>query len=334
MAKSNPVSPHYLWASMRGAVAQGWSEETLLKKAGIPLDRVKGPNVQVTDQQVSRLIRIVWECTDDENMGFSPLRCPRGTFMLMAERVLFCKTLGGMLKQSTRFYHILRDDLDIRFHQDSDQVDLTLQLKDSSLDTDHQLQEFILLSWQRFSSWLVGHRLEPRATRFNYPPPEHVSEYPLIFGRQLEFNQSSCGYTLDSKLLHLPVIRTADELASFIKDSPAIMFRRLQQSSSMKWQLTQLLLQHGPDQLPSLELVADQLHMSARTLRRRLSEEGVTYQQLKDKLRCDQAIRLLSQENMSIHEVGLLVGFSEPAAFCRAFKSWTGKAPSSYRKAP
>ncbi|MEH6822611.1 MAG: AraC family transcriptional regulator [Motiliproteus sp.] len=327
-----PVSNHYLKACIRGAVRLGWSAETLLQQAAIPVDLLTAPDGQVTNQQISRLIRTVWQCTDDEHMGLSQQRCPRGTFMLMAERVLYCKTLGGMLKQSTRHYHILREDLEVGFEQRDDLLDINLSLKNAELDSDHTLQEFLILSWQRFSSWLVGHRLEPQVTRFTYPPPAHAREYPLMFGGKLEFNQTSCGYTLNSKLLNLPLVRSPDELSRFIKDSPAIMFRRLQQGNALKWQVMQLLMQFESNQLPPLELITDQLHVSARTLRRRLAEEGAPYQQLKDQVRAEKAIRLLTQENLSINEVSQLTGFAEPAAFCRAFKKWTGCQPSNYRK--
>jgi len=326
-----PVSHHYLTGCFSGAVRQGWRPETLLQKANIPVDLLDTPDGQVTDQQVSRLIRSIWECLDDENMGMSPQRCPRGTFMLMAERVFYCKTLGGMLKQSTRHYHILREDLQVGFEQQGDLCEITLNLKDDRFDTDHLLQEFLLLTWQRFSSWLVGHRIVPRVTRFNYPPPAQAGEYPLMFGDNLAFNQTTCGYSIDAKLLDLPLIRTASELDQFIKDSPINLFRRLQQRNAFKWQVVQLLMQHQLDSLPPLEAIADRLHLSSRTLRRRLAEEGARYQQLKDQVRCERAIRLLSQENIPIHAVSQLTGFAEPAVFCRAFKKWTGSQPSSFR---
>ena len=84
-------------------------------------------------------------------------------------------------------------------------------------------------------------------------------------------------------------------------------------------------------ELPSFEELTGLLNMSARTLRRRLEREGTSYQRIKDNARRDVAIELLSQQGMTVSEVAELVGFSDPSAFHRSFKKWTGQSPGSYR---
>jgi AraC-like DNA-binding protein len=78
--------------------------------------------------------------------------------------------------------------------------------------------------------------------------------------------------------------------------------------------------------------VARQLNMSARTLQRRLAEEGETYQGLLDRARKETASRYLSRSNLAIGEVAYLLGFSEPAPFHRAFKRWFGVTPERFRQ--
>ena len=71
--------------------------------------------------------------------------------------------------------------------------------------------------------------------------------------------------------------------------------------------------------------------MSARTLRRRLEKEGTSYQRIKDNARRDAAITLLSRTRLPVAEIAVRVGFSDPSAFHRSFKKWTGLAPGEYR---
>ena len=71
--------------------------------------------------------------------------------------------------------------------------------------------------------------------------------------------------------------------------------------------------------------------MSEQTIRRKLSAEGVNYQQLKDNLRSDLAMRLLNKSSVPIQEIARLLNFSEPRAFTRAFKQWTGHSPRHFR---
>jgi AraC-like DNA-binding protein len=79
--------------------------------------------------------------------------------------------------------------------------------------------------------------------------------------------------------------------------------------------------------------VAKALLMSPRTLARRLDEEGTSFQVIKDELRRDVAIQLLSQTNLPPAEVGARTGFEDPTTFYRAFKRWTGGSPGVYRQA-
>jgi AraC-like DNA-binding protein len=72
--------------------------------------------------------------------------------------------------------------------------------------------------------------------------------------------------------------------------------------------------------------------MTSRTLRRKLTDEGTHFQDIKDGLRRDTAIHLLSQPSLPVSGIARELGFSEPSAFTRAFRHWTGVSPSSYRK--
>ena len=71
--------------------------------------------------------------------------------------------------------------------------------------------------------------------------------------------------------------------------------------------------------------------MSAPTLRRRLKREGTTFQQLKDTCRCEAAKDYLGRSDLSINAVARQMGFTDPSAFHRSFKKWTGKTPGDYR---
>ena len=92
----------------------------------------------------------------------------------------------------------------------------------------------------------------------------------------------------------------------------------------------QLLLQ-PPSEWDELKEIAQQLNMSTATIQRRLKQEGVSYQQLKNDIRCDIAIERLSKTNDSIQSISDDLSFHDPSAFHRAFKKWTGVSPGAYR---
>jgi AraC-like DNA-binding protein len=85
---------------------------------------------------------------------------------------------------------------------------------------------------------------------------------------------------------------------------------------------------------PEFTAIAKSLNLTTATLRRKLRAEGSSYQQLKDDIRRDTAIHLLSRGTISMDEVAQSIGFSEPTSFFRAFKRWTGVTPRAYISRP
>ena len=86
------------------------------------------------------------------------------------------------------------------------------------------------------------------------------------------------------------------------------------------------------DELASTDTVARRLAISPRTLRRRLADEGYSFQEAKNLAREKRAKYYLSQTNMPLSEIAFELGYSELSAFSRAFRSWVGETPQSYRE--
>ena len=329
--KKKLVSNHYIQACLHGALKQGFDPQSLLDRAAVPVELMHKPRARITEVQLANLIKAVWRTTGDEFMGLTERPCKNGVFALMMESLFQLKTLGAMLQQSVRFYNAVQSEIKFAMIIDDDQVNISITLVRPELDPDHLLQEFMLLMWQRFSSWLINRQLAIHTTRFNYPAPAHREEYPPMFGEQLVFDQPTAGFIFSSKLLTLPRVRDPLELECFLRQSPLEVLRRVGENNSLSIQVQRLILNKGLGQAPTLEEVACCLHMTSRTLRRKLKDEGGSYQQIKDRVRCDLAIRLLTEESLTVAETSALIGFTEQAAFCRAFKGWTGVAPSAYQ---
>ncbi|MCM2320388.1 MAG: AraC family transcriptional regulator [Pseudomonas sp.] len=331
------IANHYIHASIRGALRQGADPLQLLAEAGIPPEWIDRPEQLITEHQLSELIRAVWRFTRDEFMGLSPRVCKRGVFALMAELAQGARTLGGMLQQSARFYTAVADDLEIGLElEDSPQPPLVffcLHLHDRGKDPDHLLQEFILLIWQRFAGWLVGQQIPVASTCFGYPAAEHAREYRAMFLGELLHDQPRCGFYLHPRFLQLPIIRNGAELQTFLRNCPGVILHRPVRDNSLQTRIRVLLQRHDLEQMPDLEEISRQLLMTPRTLRRWLQDEGTSIRQIKEALRRDFALKLLGSEHLSVQEVAEQSGFAEAAAFCHAFKRWTGQSPAQWRKA-
>ncbi|MGO1461883.1 MAG: AraC family transcriptional regulator [Marinobacter sp.] len=326
------IANHYLQATIRGAERHGVQPEALLESASIPTAWLNKPDQLITEEQLTRLIKSVWRATRDEFMGLSTRRCKNGTFALMTDYCLDSATLGAVLRKSARFFNIACDNIEIGLGQSNRNklVFFCLSLEDASQDTDHLLQEFLTLMWQRFACWLVDQQIPFATTQFSYPSPPHVAEYRAMYPSELQFDQSVCGFYLHERYLQLPIARSEAELDVFLKEAPAYILHRPDHDDSLRNRVRTLLAQQSLKDMPSLDQIAQHLHMTPRSIGRKLQEEGTSLRTIKTSLRREYATKLMSTENLSVADISERVGFSETASFCRAFKRWTGKSPSQW----
>ncbi|BFM15098.1 AraC family transcriptional regulator [Maricurvus nonylphenolicus] len=92
------------------------------------------------------------------------------------------------------------------------------------------------------------------------------------------------------------------------------------------------IMEDNLEKVPGMDEIAEILHMSSRTLNRRLKEMGTNYKELISDVRKNKAMELLTNPNYSVDEVAYSLGYSNASNFTKAFKLWTGNTPSVYRK--
>ncbi|MDX1907232.1 MAG: helix-turn-helix transcriptional regulator [Bacteroidia bacterium] len=119
-------------------------------------------------------------------------------------------------------------------------------------------------------------------------------------------------------------------LQLFEKHARAIM-KNPGPTDTYTYRVKKLLLDQLREESPGIEVVADHLAMSVRSLQMKLKEESTTYQQILNSLRKQLAIACLQEPKISKGEIAQLLGFSEISVFSRTFKKWTGKSPSEFQ---
>ncbi|SFM11203.1 AraC family transcriptional regulator [Marinobacter zhejiangensis] len=324
-------SSHYARAVLYGLEQHGLDTDTLLRRRDIDPELIREPKARVPREQFIRLFRLVWKELDDEFMGRTTLPCRVGHFHLMGSLVIHCANLEEVIRQSIRCYRLFNDDIEIELDLDGDEVELSLTHHKPELDPDNFLVEWLLLVWHRLVGWMVGRKIVLSHATFTHALPGHFDEYRFVFPCQCSFDQPRNSLFFSKQYLHMPVTRSKEELEEFILSSPRDLLIWTDEDDSMTTQVRQLLEQSDEEKLPNQDWVAEQLHMTAYTLSRKLKAEGSSYQKIKDNLRRDQAVTMLTRQNLSIADISSRLGFAEPGAFSRAFKHWTGLSPLAYR---
>ncbi|HEY9624973.1 MAG TPA: AraC family transcriptional regulator [Crinalium sp.] len=178
---------------------------------------------------------------------------------------------------------------------------------------------------------LTGKTLRPIAVWFRHQLPTDLSEYDRIFQSDVKFSMPVNRLIFDANCLKWSVLSSNVNLLSFFEERAEATLNQLNGDDRYIAKVTQAIVQKMKGELPTVTAIASGLAMSTRQLQRALKVEGTSFQKLLDQIRQDIALQYLKDPTIPIHSIAFLLGFSEPSAFNRAFKRWTGKTPGDYR---
>jgi AraC-like DNA-binding protein len=205
------------------------------------------------------------------------------------------------------------------------------------VDARENPNDFHELTESTFARALVAARRigKPLVKRIHvtHPDPGYGDEYQRIFEAPVTFGARWNAMEIDERVLATPFRRQPGYVFGILSKHADALLAELEQEKvrSMRGRVESVLLVmlHKGD--PSVDAAADKLGMSRQTLYRKLKAEGTTFERLLDQLRHRLALGYLSGRKASVNEIAYLVGFSEPAAFSRAFRRWTGQSPRDFR---
>ena len=179
----------------------------------------------------------------------------------------------------------------------------------------------------------LAHMRFPKAIHFTHKEPAYRAEYDRIFGVPLVFESDMNAIVVDEALMQVSLPSPNPYLSEVLRAHAEGLLENLDRSKSLRGRVESLLIPGLHTGQTNMDTIARKLALSRQTLFRKLKAEGVTFEKVLDDLRHKLAIHYLSDKKASVNETAYLVGFSEPAAFSRAFKRWTGSSPRTMRGA-
>ncbi len=326
------IGTHYIKSALGGAIARGMDPKALLRQARIPEKPLRDPKARIHVDLVAKLYEGIAKALNDEFMGFTERPCKVGTFALMAEWVSSAETLEELLNRGIRFYNQITDELQMSLQYEGEHVYLTTVFRRPELDFEHFYIEYWHVIWHRFASWYIGKPIKLLGAYINYTPMD-AEEFRVLYRCPTYLKSKVNRLVFHRSYLSQPLVKSQRELQVFLRRAPIDLLTIPGEDTSLTALINQLLAPKSQSrlQLPNSQTIARELGMSEQTLRRKLNAEGTSYQQIKDNLRSDLAAKLLGNRNLTIAEVAHQLDFSEPRAFTRAFKQWTGLTPRVFR---
>jgi len=331
-AEPGTIAICFVASALESVYARNLNADALLTSVGLSPTLLQVPQARVSANVYGALWRAIALILDDEFFGQDSRRMKAGSFAMLCHSVVACKTLRQALERSLRFYALILDDISATLERTDKEARIILHERVAGASRRVFAHELLLMLLYGVSCWLVGRRIPILRTEFSYAEPAHSVEYRLMYCVDLSFNRPHTQIAFESSYLDLPVVQNEHSIKDFLRTAPESILLKYKNGSSLAAKVRRRLRQCLPGEVPDFEELAGELNMTSATLRRRLQEEGESYQSIKDQLRRDLAISYLSHSTRSVMDIALELGFSERSAFHRAFRKWTGASPGEFRR--
>jgi AraC-like DNA-binding protein len=302
----------------------------LLRRAGLPVTLFQQEKVYVTTAELFALWRSVAELSPDPGIGLklgAETRLARSHPAGIA--VMCSRTFGDALQRLGRYKQLTCPE-EIRIHRTDQEAAVEFYYVQAR-ETQPEVLVDMLLSW----ILSVGRQgTDGQITPLRLELSRPVKQRALLedhFGCRVRFKADRNALVFRNSDLDQPFVTHNEELLDVIGSQLDSELKARHASNSVGDQVKQTLRQLLAGKRPTLQDVAQELGLSARTLQRRLTDSGITFQQVVEETRRELAHHYLKQRAVELNEAAFLLGFADANSFFRAFQNWEGTSPGEWR---
>jgi len=305
----------------------GVPHERILHQVGMDPAGLKTGNTRYSQEMVSRLWRAAVQETADPYFGLKVAAQIRpSTFSVVGYAMSCSATLGDALHRFARYAKLISSSATVTLTEDDRRLSLTFSFDTGGAPPIFHTIDTVLAGLVCFSSWIAGKQVVPIEVHFKHERPSDMTAYTKILKCPIHFEQQEDCLVFNSSDMTRPILSADEQLAALLDSMAITQMAQLSERFSKK--VRNCLLKQFADGEISRRGTAELMHMTERTLLRRLKDEGTTFQEVLDRLREELAYEYLRSSDITVQAVSSMLGFSDASTFSRAFKRWTGRRPS------
>lgn len=306
--------------------------EALLREAGIDPGALADPDARVPVAQTTRLWRLAVAATGDEAFGLRVAReVQPTTFHALGYALVASANLAEAFARAARYCRIVTDAGELVLETRGEECHLLLRSASGESAPAVEATDAFAALQVRTARGLSGGSVAPLRVELSRPAPADPAAYERAFHAPVRFGAPDNRLVFAAADFARPLEGANPELARLNESLAAQQLARLD-TADLPARLRALLIERLPDGEPTAADLAAALHLSLRSLQRKLAERGLRYDSLLDDTRRELALQQLREARLSLIEVAFLLGFSDASSFTRAFRRWTGLTPSAWRE--
>ncbi|HEN8798710.1 AraC family transcriptional regulator [Pseudomonas sp. CM27] len=330
MSEKDTISMQLVREALLQTCPAGQPDHALLVRAGIDSAQLDLPEARVSAEAYARLWRLLARRCNDEFFAMDPRGLRSGSLAFMCRASMTQPTLGDGLDTALAFLSLMLEDLQPGLVRQQGLAEIVI-----NEPRDAPRRAFTYFTFWMIvhgvACWLAGRRIPILAIDLRCAEPPFCDDYRVMFSENLQFQRPRTRMIISADCLDLPLKRTQAELQRFLAEAPGNILVKYRDPASLGRRIRTDLLHLSPGHWPDGDTLARQLNLSPSTFRRRLAEEGQTYQGLKDSVRRELAIAWLSQPEPALDDIAVGLGFADSSSFYKAFRKWFACNPGHYR---
>lgn len=317
-------------------VSRGLSRAAILGASGIEQKTLDDPDGRIGRSQVACVWRYIADAIDDPALPLSVIQAlPYGTYDVLDYAFATSQTVAEGVGVVQRYLRLFIEMAELEIEERGDETVIWYQLLNDEDGLERYSSEFTFgLLVSRLRQCADHANANPEWVAFSHESKADPAIYEAWYGCPVRFGAAANRLALATDLYRAPMLTADPGLHSVMERHAQVLLEQTPALDAIDVLVRRELYQMftGGESQPSIDDVGRRLGMSGRTLQRKLSDQDTNFARLLDETRYELALRFLDDESVSIGEVGFLLGFSEPSAFNRAFRRWSGDTPGALRK--
>ena len=306
----------------------------VIEEVGIDAGKFVNPDWRVSHDAFNTLMERSVELTGDEAFGLYAAEQLRPQVLHgLGLAWLASDTVYDGLQRMVRFGKLMSTGADMELREEGDLIHVYLGRNQEIDNFAHAGRDYGVGMVVRMCNLTLGEFLAPVRIQMERARPQEPQRWEYMLSSRVDFEcDTTCISWFRADIME-PLV-TGDPALARVNDEQTQSYLNSFLAKSTAREVVDKIVEKLPDGPPNQQQIADALHVSNRTLQRKLKEEGTSFMDLLQDTRLQLARKYLGQRSRSVVETSYLLGFSEPSTFSRAFKRWTGVAPAEFRDSP
>jgi AraC-like DNA-binding protein len=313
--------------------ALGLDARRLCAAAGVSYAQLSDSDARVPRDLSGRLWREAARASEDPFIGLhAGERIVPAANNLLSHIVISSATFLEGLERTLPYQRVLAHGRVMSLQRRRDHLAIVFRRVDGDLPITRSELEFMTAAFVRFGRTIVPRVWRVETARFDFDSPGSAGEYERALGCRVEFGRSENSLIVPAEVMttplphHCPAVVDALTVAA---DAAIERILRPSVSGDVRSRILARMRARRAD--TTVETIAMEMHVSPRTLQRRLESEQSSFSFVLEQAQRDRCLELL-EGSATLEEIGTAVGLSGSRALARAFKRWTGRTPSEHRR--